>query len=394
MENSKLITGLYLQERISTPNPNFLAEPYNKIIQAVREGKSAPELLMQEFGVATINETYMLANEMNGLAEKTDWNSVLEHSYTQYQNAELFDGYARKLRRGEDIDNNELRKILDQNGNKSKLKPATEVEAKIVSVMPTGFKPFDLWLGGLASRGSNLFLGYPKSGKTMLACRLAGRMLDQHKDKNCLYLTTEMTEGEIKYRFQSLGEDKNMDRLYIVEYAGDVDGIYYIAEQIENLFIVVDLIDDLPKGEVSEPKMAHVHSTLAQIGRKFGCLMAFGQPTTSGGVGQTIRPQNARWSKTMASAKASMVFSIYNPAKPFAPKGEKDLRPVCRRSDVAWIYNWISRVQIAPMMEGEKDTLEMLHPFTMPIICSSNNWWDGSRGAQKLPLSIAELEKF
>ena len=396
LETSEVVFGLVLQQKISLPNPEYFAPPYNDAANTYKNGLTTPEGLIKKFGLTAINSAHQRANDLNGLGETTDWNDVLENSYYQWQESDLHDLYAKQRRRGEEVDYAPLRDIMDRANRGNRLVRASDVEPGDIDLQPCGFHPFDRWLGGVANHGSNLFLGYPKSGKTQLAIRLSGRMLFTHQDTNGLYVTTEMIDRQLKQRAVDMGEAEYLDRLYIVEHEKGVDEIYNLADRVDNLgFIVVDLVDDLALGEVTEPRMSHIHQTLAKIGRKFRVpVLAFGQPTTAG---RTIRPHMARWSRTMAAARASMVFSIYNPEKPYTSKGEKDLTGrLPRKRDTAWIFSWICRGKLTPLWgdEVQKEELEKRYPSAIPVYCTSKDWWNGNVNLKvKFPPSIAELEQ-
>lgn len=398
IDNSEIVAGLILQERIkSIPSPEIFHPEFQEVIKDIKDGATKEELIKRH-KIGKINAAHNRANDLNGLGDNVDWLDILEHSSEQWSRAEYFEQSANQLKQGNDPDYAPLREIFDDESKSRKgVIPASEIEAAEVDLVPCGFAPFDAWMGGVADAGTTLFLGHPKSGKTMLGTILSLGMLEQYKDKTGIYITTEMMNSQMVSRAEFSGMTDNLDRWLIFEQEKGVEDIYNTCEKVgKGTFshIVVDLVDELVIGEISEPKISHVHRTVAQIGRKYRVpVLAFGQATIRG---RTIRPKDAYWSQTAAARSASMVCSIYNPAKPYAPRNENDIKPIINRKDVCWIYSWICRGRLTPLM-NEHDELEKRYPFAMPVLCSTKKWWNtddwkARKRIAKLPTSIASLE--
>lgn len=398
-ENTEIVLGLAAQKRCPAPPPDICAPDFQDLAVDIRDQKLSKEDLVKKHGIGKIQAIHEAAKSLNGLGEELNWIEILDHSYRQWMAADMHQQYEQQLRNGVDPDYTALRPYLedDQQANEDMVRAST-VEPGEVDLIPSGFPPIDMWMGGQANAGVNLVLGWPKSGKTQLGIRLMGRNLATYPEKEVLYITTEITRNQVVSRAINMGEDKHLDRVWIVEGSRKVDTIFALAERIKPKLglIVVDLLDDIAMAEgiISEPIMSHIHTTLAQIALKYKVpLWDFGQPTISMDYGQTIRPEMARYAKTIAAAKCSTLFSLYNPARPYAPKKSKDLRPTSRKKDVAWIYAWICRGRLSPLMKDAGDELEKRFPFAMPVYCDNNNWWDGSKGVERLPLSITGLEE-
>lgn len=391
--DSELVTGLILAGRIKQlPDPKFLAEPYDEVINEVKKGHNSPEHLIKLFGVDVINAAHQRANELNGLAEKTDWNEVLRNSYESWTLADRFDDYSRRLRRGDQVDLEEIRPYLDNNRPKGKIISAQDVEAKEVPLIKSGYAPVDYYIGGYPETGLLTIIGYAKTGKTTLLLKLSDHFLNAHPDKTSLYITTEMTDREVKMRSNEIGASNNYDRLNIVEHYGSINSIYSYAQQVSNLGIIfVDLLDDLIDGEVSEPKMSYLYQTLPQIAREFRIpLVATGQP--HGGAGKTLRPNTARWSR-MAEGKSYQMWTLYNPSKSYARSQDDDFRfPMLK--GCAWILAWLCRGGARPNIQDEKMRRQVidLFPFAFPVSWSGENGWGDKIKPNYLPISLEQKD--
>ena len=367
------ITG---KESLDQDSPRDFAPPYDEMAKIIQQGNVTPERLIKQFDFDSVQGALSAAESVNGLGKIVDWSALLKESAIEYTVGTQMENLGKRLKRGEKVDLSFLEPYLHSNGKVDEhvtcLEDISEVSEPYI---PSGYKPVDFYFGGLPQAGLLTIIGYAKTGKTSLIITLIKHFMEKHPEKHVLMISTEATKPEIKRRGVELGIT-DFARFHAIEHAFDVTTIKKFAEQVDNLgLLVVDILDDLVDGEVSEPKMSLVYQTLAVTSRELEVpLIAMAQP--HGGAGKTLRPNNARWSR-MAEARSYAVWTLYNPSVGYATKTDTDIdlpdRPGC-----AWILFWMSRGGFRVKKYAE------IAPFAVAIPWTPEHGWE-NRIHKRLP---------
>ena len=327
-----------------------MREPVEKFLA----GTSIEELITH-YGEPILSAIHA-AESLNG-STKYNWNEILQISYKKEQLARQLEPRVEQLYAGEDVDFSDL-DFDEVQESTDGIKKASEVEALEIPLTPSGFEPIDNVVGGIPQAGLETLLAYTSNGKTTYVLKRADTFLSHHKDKNALIISTEMLEEENKMRLEEI-DAKNLDRIYLQMYLGGVKGLSRIIDQVPNLgFVVIDMIDDLIQGEVSEPAMSEVYQTLSGLSRKFRVpILASALPHRA--QNKVLRPHNFRWS-SMAEGRAYMVTTLYNPMKSTVGGSTEDpLLP--RRPNIAWLCVW--KVRGGIRVQKYKDITQVAIPM-------------------------------
>ena len=376
--------GLAITNKVSLDkdNPRDFAPPYDEMAKVIQDGDCSPEKLVKHFNIDSVQSALSAADEVNGLGEIADWSTLLKESATEFSVGAHMESIGRRMKQGKDVDLEFLSPYINGNGKVTEdIVCLDDVDEVSEPYIKSGFRPIDYYFGGLPQAGLLTIIGYAKTGKTSLIITMIKHFLLEHPDKQVLIVSTEATAPEIKRRALELGIT-DFSRFHAKEHAFDVTSIKGFAEQIDDLgMLVVDILDDLVDGEVSEPKMSLVYQTLAVVSRELRVpLVAMVQP--SGGKGKTLRPNTARWSR-MAEARSYAVWTLYNPRSSYATKQETDIL-LPNRAGCSWILFWMSRGGFRVKEFSD------LSPFAIAIPWTPEKGWENVIHKRLPPVPLSD----
>ena len=352
IEVEEIVTGLIITGKKTDINVEFLSPEALEMVEKFNKGSTVEELISShgELALSAIHAAQSLNGSVN-----YNWNEILQLSVKKDELIQQLEWKVKDLRDGKDVDFADL--DLEMHPDTG-IQCAANVEAMEIPLMKSGFAPIDEVIGGIPMAGIESVLAYTSTGKTTYALGRVDAFLSQHKDRNALVLSTEMLEEENKMRLIEIGA-KNIDRIYLYNYQNGVRGIVPLAKQVKNLgFLVVDMLDDVVTGEVSEPKMSEVWQTLSKASRELRIpILVTALPHRA--QNKVLRPHNFRWS-SMAEGRSYMITSIYNPMKNTV-NGVVGVDPLLpRQPGIAWICVW--KVRGGGRVEKYSDMTQLAIP--------------------------------
>lgn len=306
--------------------PDLFYPPYDNLIKIIKGKEWTLETIIDTVGVNPVTAAMQSTATLDDDAKKINWIRVLELSQATYTAGIDLDRIAKKLLRGENADLSALHNIAQKAAaGQGKLIPASQVVAKEVPFILSGFGPLDAHMGGLPAVGLTVVAGATKSGKTTFAIRLVNNFLHQHEDRYAIYFSIESLGEELKMRMKEVNprleyekdgqtiRDPILDRWLIHDGAITPEQLMNIAAQVENLgIIVIDFADLMISGEASESKYASMYTTLMLAAKALGCpiiLLAQFNRQYTGGI---PRPNYIRYTG-LAESLAWMLITLWNP---------------------------------------------------------------------------------
>jgi len=324
---SEIVSGLIITNKIasSSASSESLFPPYNELVRFYQEGNTEPETLIQKAGIGIFQSSVNSIQNLDGTGT-LDWLAILEETRQRYQMGNRLERISKKLKRGEYIDGAEIRHVANQFGQgKTGRVSLDQIDASEVPFILTGYKPLDCHLGGIPTVGMIVVGGNPGIGKTTWAINVTAEFVKKHPDKKVAFYSLEMMLPEIALRFNEITnlakEEKgriliNCDPLSASEIIAD-------ASAITNLgLIVVDFMDFVVRGELSESSMSTAYLTLAIGSKQLSApLIALAQFSYKyhGGI---PKPTDIRWSKS-AEILAWMQIMLYSPSKDYYSQQDK-----------------------------------------------------------------------
>lgn len=320
-EASEIVSGLVITGKVasSTVQPESLYPPYNELVKFYQDGNKEPENLIQRAGIGIYQASTNAIHSLNG-SSALDWIGILEETRQRYQIGSRMLTVGKKLQQGKTVDTTEIRHIANQFGQgKTGRVSLDQIDDTQVPFITTGYKPLDHHLGGIPITGMIVVGGNPGIGKTTFAINVASSFLLEHPKKRVAFYSLEMMLPEIAGRMKSITtlpkEDQkrmevNCDPLNASEVIAD-------ASSIDNLgLVVVDFMDFVVRGDLSESTMSTAYLTLAIGAKQLGVpLLALAQFSYkyAGGI---PKPTDIRWSKS-AEILAWMQIMLYSPEKDY-----------------------------------------------------------------------------
>lgn len=320
---SEIVTGMVLANRISLNSirPDLFAPPYDKIIELKQKGVSIEEIGVQ-IGSAPLIAATQADQHLNGAGEAVDWLQNLETLAAQNRAADRMEKLARQLRKGQPLDVTIFHDIVEamEREKDNDYSRASDVKPMEIPFIPSGLQYLDEHIGGLPEHGLVLVSGNSGVGKTTWALNLSLSFLRQHPDKEVMFFSLEMTENELVMRIKEMypaGREvpkEILERLLIVDKTlGHVSKAINMAAGIENLgMVVVDFVDLIIDGEISETSMAEAYRLGAIAGKNLGIPFVMLAQYTKEYRGGVPRPYHVRYTK-MAEVYSHAVVCLYRP---------------------------------------------------------------------------------
>ncbi len=339
ISNSTLVAGLILEDiQSDVPfNPEWFVEPYNKVVNDKKKGKSLSEL-MNLHGTSTVQSALTAAHSVNGLGKSADWVSVLQESYRLEQNGQILQKISKQMLRGQAPKIEDIRSVLDNlNGAvKSKAMRGDEIEENYEPYLPSGSLAIDTHMVGLPNVGTYIIGAKTFTGKTTVAITLAANFLIKHPDRELLFVCLEDMAAGWKNRAKILlGEDlwrRLASRFIVLEVANNVEDIIAEVSKYPNVgHVILDYIDYLVGDASFEAynaaylKLSKASKALATLtshkSMPIGILAQFSKGQYKGGVPQ---PKHSMYT---GDAGAYQIFMLYNPNNDwYGEDGETDAR--------------------------------------------------------------------
>ena len=339
-EASEIASGLVITGKVasSAVQSESLYPPYNELVKFYQEGNKEPEVLIQKVGIGIFQASTNAMHSLNG-ASSLDWLGILEETRQRYQIGSRLEALSKKLKRGETIDGTEIRHVANQFGQgKTGRISLDQIDAQEVPFILTGYKPLDRHLGGIPVTGLIVVGGNPGIGKTTWAINVSTEFVKQNPDKKVAFYSLEMMLPEIAMRFNEISDIpiETQKRLLINCDPLNSSEIIADASSIDNLgLIVVDFMDFVVRGDLSESSMSTAYLTLAigakQLGVPIITLAQFSYKY-HGGI---PKPTDIRWSKS-AEILAWMQIMLYSPEKDYY--SEDDMLPLI--DNIGYMVVW------------------------------------------------------
>jgi hypothetical protein len=341
-EASEVVTGLVLTGKISPSvvRTDLLFPPYNDIIRSEKSCLLSREELILKYGIGAINPPLEAVKNLNGMSS-ADWLGILEQSAMRHQMGIRMEKLSKKLQRGDEIDDSEIRHIANQfSRNATGRVQLSKIQETEVPFIKTGSKAIDVHLGGFPVCGLIVIGGDSSVGKTTFARDVSIRFATEHPDKRIAFYSLEMMLPEIAGRFRESGNGlvKVADRIEINADVMTAEDIVADASGMDNLgLVLIDFADMLIRGETTEAKMSEIYLTFALAAKQLEVpILLFCQfnKTYQGGL---PRPSHIRWTG-MAKILSWMQLMLYRPADDSYSIKDDDKLPVI--SDIGYIIAW------------------------------------------------------
>lgn len=323
---TEIVAGLVLTGKISDRaiRPETCYPPYDNLIKAMRRGANTPEKVMEIVGIAPVTAALTAIQNIDDF--KTNWIMMLESAYATYSAGSELEEVAKKLKKNEDVDLSRLHSIAQKAiSGQGKLTPASQVVAREIPFILSGYKPLDREMGGIPEVGLITVGGATKSGKTTWMIRLILDFLELYKDKFVVIFSIEMLQEELKMRMKEVepkleyekdGEivqDERLSRILIHDGPIHHEQIPSIAAQVENLGMVcIDFADLMIQGEASESKYAAMYVNLMLSAKTLHCPIVMLAQFNRQYNGKLPRPNNLRYTG-LAEALSWMLITLWNP---------------------------------------------------------------------------------
>lgn len=346
---SEIVTGLVLTNRISKESvrPEIFTSPYDGIIRIwKKENYTDYSELIGSVGLMPIQSAIQAASSVNG--SKIDWIQVLEKASIRSELAFSFDKFAKKLRRGEDIDAPSLISHLNKLGKvETKVQTLFNIKEETESFIQTGWSAIDTHLGGIPKIGLIVLGAPPKTGKTTSLAKLSVSFVRKYLDKKALIFSFEMPASEYKKRLNELNAahpltEDEQNRILICEEIMSADEMANVAAGYakENVGLIgIDFVDFMVQDVMDEQKMTHCYLTCATLAKQLSIPVILLSQLNGYYQGGLPRPIHLRFTR-MAEALSWAVLMLYNPAQDYFEKRDAGL-PITLGK--AYIIAWLLR---------------------------------------------------
>lgn len=342
LEISEIVIGMILADKIQPEHvdPQTFHSPYGEAIKLLLKGADLATLY-NKIGLMPIKAASdahkIMSDQLPGEMIK-----LLERAAGREELADLLERELNRLRKGYDADVLKLEGAIEKHINLDhRYETADKIEPSGGSWLKTGYKPLDRHMGGLPMAGLTTVAATTGIGKTTFMVQLA-KCLAQRKKKSVIY-TLEQTRGQLVKRLLEVmkveGESEDYRKyIRITDDQLDVDQLCAEASRmcaVEDIDMIgVDFIDLLINTEESEPKVAHIYRSLAQLAKKVPTqVIAVAQLHRY--EGGTPRIQNVRWSG-LCEAMSSMVILLYNPTMTYGIGAKKSDNQLPLTPGKAW----------------------------------------------------------
>ncbi len=329
-ECSEIVVGLALEGSISPEHVSVsLVHPnYQEAIKLLHKGAD-PADFIDKVGTQKL---LTLKSAANSVDKSYDWIAHLERAKNKEELADILDRGAKKLRQGGDVDSFSIISRLQDDFKDSKYLTLDKVKALDDAWQPTGYAPFDEYMGGIPKASLTLLAGPPGTGKTSLLLKIANSMVLSTAQKKVLLYSFEMTEGQIKKRLLEVNKisKETQQRFIVCPEVMDVSQMSAeatkMAAQEDLALIGIDFADLMSIEEDSEQAVGMVYRKCATLAKKTKVPVILLSQLNRQYVSGIPRIHNIRWSG-LAEAMAAMIVLLYNPNQIWADQGKDNRLP-------------------------------------------------------------------
>jgi len=329
---SEIVAGQIFTGKVSwnSVNPDRLCEPYATVIRKFRNKRKTPsseeviEVIKPDAWIAAIE-----ACEKSGKLP-ADWLAVLEKTAIATDIGDTLVKTGRKMIENGSGDLSHLFTLLSKSDEGiDSWVIASDVTPEENFFYPTGFEPYDTWLGGLP-HGLTIVAGPPGTGKTTLALRLVECRARQKK--RTAYFTMEMLNAQLVKRAMEVGVSKSALKylwLYDKQISpNDVSALAYRTPEDADL-IIVDFAELMLMGDsvISDGTMGQMYQTMAWLGKNMGKTVLLLAQLNRRYDGNLPTINMIRYSG-MAEALASLIVLLYNPNQVYVNPDTANLLPI------------------------------------------------------------------
>lgn len=375
LEHSEIVFGLILSGKLSltTVRPELFHVPYNDGVKLLKNGEPK-ENVVSAIGLDAYQTAVQAAETLNG-SSNLSWSEMLEKSSIYYDAGNRLEKFSKKLQRGEDIDWLQITGIANkaQRNISSGLIPANKIEGKEVPFIKSGWQIFDEHIGGFPEVGMVIVGGNPKVGKTYTLTKWAASFVREHPKKKVAVFELEQKDYEIVERLLRTEKltDEELSRIEISDEILSIDQILNRCALVENLgLVMIDYIDWLVPGEISEPVMSGIYKSAAAGSKQLNCpLVMFAQ--LSGYEKGIPKPQHLRWTR-LAFGLGWMVCMLYDPARDTHEFSDDEDERLPNLPNTAYVICW-------GIKGGFRQHLED-NPGAIAISFRGDKGWSSTKG--------------
>lgn len=391
MDASEIVTGLILNNELSenAVRPDLFYPPYDGIIRLIKRGNWTIDKLINVCGVSPVTTAMESINHLNGSRHTINWIQVLETAHATYSAGVDLEQLSKKLMRNEDVDLSRLHAIAQKAlAGQGKLTSASDIVARELPFILSGFEPLDQEMGGIPEVGLITVGGATKSGKTSWMIRLVFDFLALYKEKYVVIFSIEMLQEELKMRMKEvepkceytnedgvLVRDERLDRILVQDGPVTPEQVASIASQVDNLgMVVVDFADLMIQGEASESKYASMYITLMLTAKSLHCPLILLAQFNRQYVGNLPRPNYLRYTG-LAEALSWMLITLWNPEISYHADEDDEESELPILEGHAYMIVWLCRGGFRKHMNDSPGAIAI--PFR-----GDRGWWNKSKGTR------------
>lgn len=249
-------------------NPEKFYGKYAQALADYKKGATKEELVIK-YGEALIQSAEYAAKSVNGLGTELNWVEIQDKAYGAHIIAEELKKAQRYAETGETEKlADSLRRCMSTQTATQKLRSvlASEISNDYEPFLKSGSRSWDKHIGGIPNVGVVILGAKTFTGKTTVAISLMANFLDEHPDREILFVTLEdMNEGWKARANVILGAkgEEFWKRIRVMEFAGNVSEIIEEAARHTKVsMIILDYIDYLTT-ETNLSSYSEIYKTMS-----------------------------------------------------------------------------------------------------------------------------------
>lgn len=351
---SELNFGRLLKGEVSPTrfNRQMFFPPYDRGFELLEKGKAA---VIKEINLDFYQSALHAVDKLNGAGSDPDinWAEMLEKSALRWEIKEELDRASKKLGNNEEPDFSKIKTLQSryEQGLSSRFVTLEDMWDKELEPdwIESGFAALDYWLGGIPRYGFWSIGGEPKgAGKTSALMGASISFVKRHREKSVGIFTIEMFAEQFTKRLKQLEiagtlTKEERERIFICDERINEDQAISWASALPNLGLMfVDFADLMIRGEVSEPKMTALITTLANGSKELKTSIGLVSQMSGEYRGGLPRPYHLRYSR-LIEALAVVNLMLWVPWR--SAYEIPDPCPLEVYQDSGYIIKWFSRFQ-------------------------------------------------
>ena len=271
---SEVCFGLLVKKRVDVSkfHSSMFKEPYDAGFEEWK--KSANRTSVSAIITQGALDTALQAAESFSENLDVDWHTLLLQASRFYAVGVEAQKVSKRLLAGEEVPSDRLmahaQSIRDL-GNPSSigLKTIDQVSDTFNPMIKTGWEALDKYLGGIPQTRPTAVGGNTGEGKTIFTMHLIHHFIRRWKEKSVAVYTLELSDTAWKHRYLKLfPEDvEYLSRIYISDSAASAVEVGLECAAMNAGMYVIDYMDYLIRGEISEAAYRKTNLQLNEINR-------------------------------------------------------------------------------------------------------------------------------